>query len=183
MFKKMSRRSVAMALTFAIWHLFLIGSVAKAEGDQRESLAETRLSINGYEGILREMDVPAALLAMKELKIGQPLFLKELETIEVYGIASCQGGVLQRGTDRVHVFRLKFQSEGQAVSSINLKRQQSPQRPGLSAEDPMNTRNPSFGLFFDGTSWSGFRRVKEVLILLKGAVSQEDFFRIMEKVL
>ncbi|MBI3990467.1 MAG: hypothetical protein HY347_12730 [candidate division NC10 bacterium] len=146
-------------------------------------MAETRLSINGYEGILQGMDVPAALLAMKELKIGQPPFLKELEAIQAYGIDSSQSGVLQKGAARVHMFRLKFQSEGQAVSSINLKRQQSPQRPGLSVEDPMNTRNPDFGLFFDGTSWSGFRRQKEVVVLLKGAVSQEDFFRIMEKVL
>lgn len=182
MFKQVPRPWLALALTFAMGSVFPLGSVAIAGGNQTESMAETRLSINGYEGILREMDVPAALLAMKELKIGQPLFLKELETIEAYGIASCQGG-LQRGTDRVHVFRLKFQSEGQAISSINLKRQPT-ERPGvLVVEDPKNTRNPHFRLFFDGTSWSGFRRKNEVVVLLKGAVSQEDFFRIMEKVL
>jgi len=153
-----------------------------ATGDETEPLTGTRVNISGYEGILRAMEVPAALLAIKELGIGQPPFLKELETVEAYGVDSSRSGVLQKGTERVHVFKLTFRSEGQAVASLNLRRQRSAPRPGLMVEDPMNTRNPSFGLFFDGTSWSGFRRKQEVLILLKGAVSQEDFFRIMEKV-
>lgn len=182
MFKPILRLWYALALPLVFCLAFSLSSVAGTGGGEAEFVPEIKLSINGYEGVLRVMEVPAALLAIKELEIGQPPFLKELETVEAYGLDSSQSGVLQKGAARVHVFKLTFRSEGQAVTSLNLRRQRSAPRPGLMVEDPMNTRNPFFGLFFDGTSWSGFRRVKEVLILLKGAVPQEDFFRIMEKV-
>lgn len=172
-------RSLFLLLTFAGCLL----SLAIAGAEQNKSISETQLSINGYEGKLLEMDVPATVQAIRELKIGDPPYLKELESLDLYGINDCQGGALQKGSALVHVFKLQFSSEDQAVSVLTLKCKPTRKQSPLTVEDPTNCRNPQFGLYFDGTDWSGYRREKEVLVLLKGAVSQEDFFRIMEKVI
>ena len=174
------KRFISFVITFFLYFFLPLGSLTIAGGEQGE-----KLSIFGFEGMLQEMEVPSAISKIKKLKIGQPLFLKELEAVESYGIDSCLGGVLQRGKDQVRVFKLKFESEEKAVASINLEMGESPHgtRPPLIIEDPRNCRNPHFGLFFDGTYWSGFRRAKDVLALMRGAVSQEDFFHIMEKVI
>lgn len=176
----LNHRGFSLLLALCLSLAFCFASLTMAGG---ESPPETLLSINGYEGRLQKVEVPATVQAIRELKIGDPPYLKELDSLDSYGIESCQGGVLQKGSALVHVFRLQFQSEDQAVSVINLNRKPTTTRPPLSAEDPTNCRNPYFGLYFDGKDWSGFRRVKDVLVLLKGAVSQEDFFRIMEKVI
>jgi branched-chain amino acid transport system substrate-binding protein len=175
-----TKRFISFVITFFLYFFLPLGSLTIAGGDQSEDL-----SIFGFQGVLEEIEVPSAISKIKKLKIGQPLFLKEVDAVESYGIDSCSGGVLQRGKDKVWVFKLKFESENQAVSSINLKMGDSPygtRRP-ITVEDPQNCRNSNFGLFFDGTYWSGFRRNKGVLALMKGAVSQEDLFRIMEKVI
>lgn len=175
-----TKRFVALALTVALYLFFSLGSITIAGGGQEE-----RLSTFGFEGVLHQMDVPSAIREIKKLRIGRPPFLKDLDAVEGYGIDSSLSGVLQRGNDRVWVFKLKFESEDQALSSINLKMGKLPYgtRIPMGAEDPQNWRNSDFGLFFDGTYWSGFRRGKNVLALMKGAVSQEDFFHIMEKVI
>jgi hypothetical protein len=149
----------------------------------REALGETKLEINGYVGTLQETEVPAAIQAIKDLRIGDPPILKEQDPPAEYGINSCESGVLQKGEVRVHVFKLHFQSEDQATSAINMKCKPSKSRGPLMVEDPTNCRNPYFGLFFDGTDWSGYRREKKTLVLLKAPVSQEDFYRFMEKVI
>ena len=172
-------KGLSLLLAFAVCLVSL--SIAGAE--QSESISETQLSINGYEGKLQKVEVPAMMQAIRDLKIGDPAYLKELESLDLYGINDCQGGVLLKGANVVHVFKLQFSSEDQAVSVLNQKRKATRKQSPLTVEDPTNCRNPNFGLYFDGTDWSGYRRVKEVLVLLKGAVSQEDFFRIMEKVI
>jgi len=181
-----SKRFFALSFTVAFYLFLALGSLTIAGGEQGESIPEAaKLSIFGYEGVLYEMDVAAAIREIKELGIGQPPFLKDLDAVEDYGVDSCLSGVLQKDKEQVWVFKLKFGSEDQALSSINLKMQRSPHRarPPLTIEDPKNCRNSDFGLFFDGTYWSGFRREKEVLALMRGAVSQEDFFHIMERVI
>lgn len=175
-----TKRFVALALTVTLCLFFSLGSITIAGGGQEE-----RLSTFGFEGVLHQMDVPSAIREIKRLKIGRPPFLKDLDAVEAYGIDSSLSGVLQRGKDRVWVFKLKFESEEQALSNINQKMGELPfgtRRP-ITVEDPQNCRNSNFGLFFDGTYWSGYRRGKNVLALMKGAVSQEDFFHIMEKVI
>ncbi len=148
---------------------------------QSNAAAETKLEINGYVGVIQELKVPAAIDAIKELKIGDPQFLKEADSPDGYGIASCESGVLKKGEAQVQIFKLHFQSEDQAASAIELKCKRSKNRTALSVEDSENCRNSYFGLYFDGTYWSGYRREKETLVLLKAAVSQEDFYRFMEK--
>jgi hypothetical protein len=179
----LKNRGFSLLLPLSLSLAFCLGSLTAVGGEQSESIPETQLSINGYEGRLQKIEVPATVQAIRELKIGDPPYLKELDSVDSYGINSCQGGALQRGSTRVHVFRLQFQSEDQALSILNLKLKPSKKRSPLSVEDPTNCRTPYFGLYFDGTDWSGYRRVKDVVVLLKGAVSQEDFFRIMEKVI
>lgn len=174
-----------LLLTFGFVLAFCLGSLTAARGGESDpSSGNSRsISINGYEGRLEEIEIPASVQAVRELKIGDPPYLKELESLDSYGINGCQGGVIQKGSALVHVFRIQFGSEEQAVSVLNLKCKPSPKRSPLTVEDPTNCRNPYFGLYFDGNDWSGFRRVKDVVVLLKGAVSQEDFFKIMEKII
>ncbi len=174
------KRFISMVIGFSLSLFLSLGSVTITGGEQGE-----KLSIFGFQGMLEEIEAPSAISKIKKLKIGQPLFLKDLDSVEGYGIDSCLGGVLRRGQDKVWVIKLEFKSEDQAISSINLNRGEAPggTRSPLTVEDPRNCRNPHFGLFFDGTYWSGFRRNKGVLALMKGAVSQEDFFHIMEKVI
>jgi branched-chain amino acid transport system substrate-binding protein len=178
--RMLAKRNTSLVITFSLCLFLSFGSFTMAWGQQTE-----KLSISGFEGTLEQIEVATAISEIKKLKIGQPLFLKDLEAIEAYGIDSCLGGVLQRGNEKVWLFKVKFQSEEQAISSINLKKEKVPRRtPGtLSPEDETNMRNREFGLFFDGTNWSGYRRDKGLLALMKGAVPQEDFFRIMEKVI
>ena len=175
-----TKRSVSLVITFYLCFFLPLGSLTIVGGEQTE-----KLSIFGFEGMLEEIGVPSAISKIKKLKIGEPLFLKDLDAIEAYGINASSGGILKRGNEKVWVFKLEFGSEDQAISSINLKMGGSPQgtRKPLTIEDHRNCRNAYFGLFFDGTNWSGFRRNKGVLALMKGSVSQEDFFRIMERVL
>ncbi len=175
------RRGFSRLLIFAFGLTLVLGFLMIGPS-QSNAAEETQLQINGYEGALKPSEVPAALVAIKELKIGDPPFLKGLDTPEGYGIASCESGVLQKGSVQVHIFKLHFQSEDQATSVIQLKRNPSKKgRAPLTVEDSTNCRTPYFGLYFDGTDWSGYRREKETLVLLKGPVSQEDFYRFMEK--
>ncbi len=175
-----TKRFIFLVITLCFYSFLSLGSLTIAEGEQGE-----KLSIFGFQGMLKQMEVPSGISKIKKLKIGEPLFLKELGAVEDYGINSCSGGILKRGKDKVWVFKLKFDSEDQAISSINLKTGEGPRRTRgpLTIEDASNLRNCDFGLFFDGTYWSGFRRNNGVLALMKGAVSQEDFFRIMERVI
>jgi hypothetical protein len=174
------RQDLSRLLIFALGLTLVLGFLMIGTS-QRNAAAETKLEINGYAGVIQELKVPAALDAIKELKIGDPQFLKEADSPDGYGIASCESGVLQKGEVQVHIFKLHFQSEDQAASAINLKCKRSKNRSALSVEDSENCRNSYFGLYYDGTYWSGYRREKETLVLLKAAVSQEDFYRFMEK--
>ena len=180
-----ARGSVVSFLALVLWTLILLGSmpVAAADQDKGEAASETRLNVNGYEGVLEKIEVPEAVLAIEKLEIGDPPFLNKLDSPEAYGILSCQGGVLKKGEATVHLFRLQFPSEEKVMANLHLKCKRTPKKGPLMVEDPTNCRNPDFGLYFDGTYWSGFRSEKGTLALLKGAVSQEDFFRMMEKAL
>jgi hypothetical protein len=174
------RQDLSRLLISVLGVTLVLGFMMSGAG-QRNAAAETKLEINGYVGVIQELKVPAAIDAIKELKIGDPQFLKEADNPDGYGIASCESGVLKKGEVQVHIFKLHFQSEDQAASAIELKCKRSKNRAPLSVEDPENCRDSHFGLYFDGTYWSGYRREKETLVLLKAAVSQEDFYRFMEK--
>ncbi|MDH7500012.1 MAG: hypothetical protein QHH30_06455 [candidate division NC10 bacterium] len=173
----------SLLLTVTLSLAFWLDPLPALAGGQNDSPSENLLSIDGYEGKLENIEIPATVQAIRELQIGDPAFLQELGSLDSYGISNCQGGVLQKGSAVVHVFKVRFRSEEQAVSVLNLKRKPSSKRGPLMVEDATNCRNPDFGLYFDGNDWSGFRRVKEVVVLLKGPVSQEDFFKIMEKII
>jgi hypothetical protein len=174
------RQDLSRLLIFVLGVTLVFGFMMSGAG-QRNAAAETKLEINGYVGVIQELKVPAAIDAIKELKIGDPQFLKEADSPNGYGIASCESGILKKGEAQVQIFKLHFQSEDQAASAIELKCKRSKNRSPLSVEDPENCRNSYFGLYFDGTYWSGYRREKETLVFLKAAVSQEDFYRFMEK--
>jgi len=158
-----TKRNTFWVITFSLFIFLCFGSLKAARGEQIE-----KLSISGFGGTLKQIEVSAAISEIKKLKIGQPPFLKDLDTIEAYGINSCSGGVLQKRNEEVWVFKLTFQSEEQAISSLNLKkeRQKGHATHGtLAPEDETNVRNHDFGLFFDGSNWSGYRRNGGVLAL------------------
>ena len=116
------KRFIALTLTLAFYLFFSSGSTAISGGDQIGSALESaKLSIAGYEGMLKKMDVPGAIEAIRALRIGHPPFLKHIEKIQDCGIHSGVGGVLEKGKNQVKVFKLKFESDDQAISSINLK--------------------------------------------------------------
>jgi len=152
-------------------------------GDTARAIEETELRIFGFEGVLQNTDVTNALSEIKGLRIGQPPFLKDMGPTD-HRIDKAHSAVLRKGRDEVRLFKLKFESEQQAIASLNLKTQ-----PGqhdsinpYTIEDPKNCRNQDFGLFFDGTYWSGFRRNTDVIAIMKGDLTQEDMFHIMEEI-
>jgi branched-chain amino acid transport system substrate-binding protein len=155
-----------------------------ATAPEKAPLKGGEVSYYGFEGNLRKIPVPDVLQAVKDAKFGQPPFLKVLDAGPDCGIRSSVGGVLQRGNDQVQVFKLQFESEDLATASINLKKTRlKTQGSILQGEDPQNCRNCDFGLFFDKTQWSGYRRDRDVVALIKGKVSQEEIFHLMTEVL
>ena len=152
-------------------------------GDTARAIEETELRIFGFEGMLQKADVATALTEIKELHIGQPPFLRDLGTTD-HGVDKAHSAVLRKGRDEVRLFRLRFESEDQAIASLNLETQ-----PGqhdsinpYTIEDPKNCRNQDFGLFFDGMYWSGYRRNTDVIAIMKGDLTQEDMFHLMEEI-
>ncbi len=152
-------------------------------GESACAIEETELRVSGFEGILQRTDVAHALSEIKGLRIGQPPFLRDLGATD-HGIEMALAAVLRKGRDEVRVFKLKFESEDQAIASLNLDRQAGPQDSinPYTIEDPKNCRNRDFGLFFDGMYWSGFRRSTDVIAVMKGDVTQEDMFHLMEEI-
>lgn len=177
----LTKQGFSLFIVFTLGLVLTCGPLTTAFGGQEEAVPEIKLNIDGYVGILQKMEIPVALAAIKDLKVGDPPFLKELENADDYGIVSVRGGVLQKGDSQAQVYRIHFASEEKADSALEMKKKSGTKRAPLMVEDPMNCRTPEFGLYCDGKNWSGFRREKEVLVLIKGAVSQEEFFRFMEK--
>lgn len=172
--------------TFLAWFCLafaLLSLLAIAQAEKGEDAAGMKISIFGYEGILEPMEAGQALDTIRTLVIGDPPFLREEVDASSASLASCLAGKIQKGEKVVHFFRLRFSSEASALSALNQKRKATRKESPLSVEDPSNCRTPYFGLYFDGKQWAGYRRAEGLLVLLKGAVSQEDFFHIMEKAL
>ena len=183
MFKK---RQLVHVLLLVSCLIMALGAVTGAAADpEKAPLKGGEVSLYGFEGNLREIPVPDALQAIKDAKFGYPPFLKVLDAGPDCGFHSSVGGVLRRGNDQVQVFKLQFESEDLASASINLKktRLKTPTASLARAEDPRNCRNGDFGLYFDETYWSGYRRDKDVVALIKGNVSQEEIFHLMTEIL
>jgi|GEM_PF-3569274 len=179
----MSKLSEAKAFVLSLGMLAFLWILAPAQAGEGGISAATQISINGYEGTLEPVEVGVALDTARALGIGDPPFLKEDLNAASAGIVSCLAGTIQKEERVVHFLRLQFVSEAAALSALNQMRKATRKESPLSVEDPSNCRNPHFGLYFDGKQWSGYRRVEGSLVLLKGAISQEDFFRLMEKAL
>ena len=148
-----------------------------------DTVRATELRIFGFEGTLQKTDVANALIEIKDLRIGLPPFLRDLGPTD-FGIEQAQSALLRKGRDEVRLFKLEFESEQQAIASLNLEMQAGPNDSinPYTIEDPMNCRNQDFGLFFDGTYWSGFRRNTDVIAIMKGDITREDMFHLMEEV-
>ena len=148
-----------------------------------DTAGATELRIFGFEGTLQKADVTDALTEIKDLQIGLPPFLKDLGATD-FGVEQAQSALLRKGRDEVRLFKLKFESEQQAIASLNLKMQAGPHDSinPYTIEDPMNCRNQDFGLFFDGMYWSGFRRNTDVIAIMKGDITREEMFHLMEEV-
>jgi hypothetical protein len=175
----MSTKQQVVLVTALLGALFFCGGW----GDTARAIEETELHIFGFEGVLQKADVAKALTEIKGLRIGQPPFLRDLGPTD-HGIDKAHSALLRKGRDEVRLFKLKFESEDRAIASLNLETQ-----PGqhdsinpYTIEDPKNCRNQDFGLFFDGMYWSGFRRNTDVIAIMKGDLTQEDMFHLMEEI-
>ena len=181
----MVKRTYVLALAVFVGCFLAVGgwALGAAEGSG-PVLKSTKMSIFGFEGTLQKVSADAAVSTVLAMKIGKPPFLKTVEEMAGCSVVAAVSGTLKHGKDAVRVFKLKFGSEEQAVSVINLERERGPEdsRSPLKVEDPRNMRNRDFGLFFDGRTWTGFRRQGDVLALMKGAVSQEAMFHMMEEI-
>ncbi len=152
-------------------------------GDTARAIEGAELRIFGFEGVLQKADVANALSEIRDLRIGRPPFLRDLGPTDD-GIEKAHSAVLRKGRDEVRLFKLKFESEDRAIASLNLETRPSQydSTNPYTIEDPKNCRNQDFGLFFDGTYWSGFRRNTDVIALMKGDLTQEDMFHLMEEI-
>jgi len=96
------RRGFSRLLIFAFGLTLVLGFLTIG-ASQSNAAEETPLQINGYEGALKPSEVPAALTAIKEMKIGDPPFLKELDTQKDMGLPPARAGYCRRA-------RLRFTS-------------------------------------------------------------------------
>ena len=89
-----------------------------------------------------------------------------------------------KGQVRVPVAKLTFRSEEEAIEALNLISFDS--HDNASEEDNpdkerLNFRDTDSGRYTDGTYWSGYKRIKNVLVLAAGGIPFEDLQMILDE--
>ncbi len=153
--------------------------------DYRFGSPSRPLSVEGYEGKIYEGEPGISIWMLLHFAFGRPPFLKEFAMIDEYGLKSCFVGSLFRGEVRVPVFRLIFRSEKEAIEALNIGSPEGEEGDQQTKEplDRVNYRNSDSGVYTDGTFWSGYRRVKNVLALAEGGIPREDLEKILDLLL
>jgi hypothetical protein len=141
------------------------------------------LSIGGYKGDIYESSPRRIMWMVTHIAFGRPVFIQESHSIEAYGLASCFMGAVSKDAVQVQVFKLVFRSEGAAIKILNLDSFESVEAPGGEGKDQArqtNFRDADRGFYAYGTHSSGYKRVKNILILAGGRVSFEDLQTILD---
>jgi branched-chain amino acid transport system substrate-binding protein len=150
--------------------------------DHRFKGAGRQIQVGEYQGKIYESEPRIAVWLLLHFAFGRPPFLREFPHTDDYGFKACYAGGLFKGEVRVHLFKLVFRSEKEAVEALNFEpRESEGVEAGESApQDQVNHRDADFGVYTDGTFWSGYKRIRNVVFLVAGAIPREDLQRILD---
>ncbi|HEX9920327.1 MAG TPA: hypothetical protein VGB21_02425, partial [Candidatus Methylomirabilis sp.] len=135
-----------------------------------------QIKVGEYQGKIYESEPGITVWLLLHFAFGRPPFLRELSPIDEYGFKACFTGGLFKGQVRVPVFKLVFRSEKEAIEALNFKASDAEGE----AKDQVSYRDADSGIYTDGTFWSGYKRVKNVVILVEGGIPREDLRMILE---
>jgi branched-chain amino acid transport system substrate-binding protein len=140
------------------------------------------IKVGEYQGKMYESEPGITVWLLLHFAFGRPPFLRELPQIDDYGFKACYAGALFRGDVRVPLFKLVFRSEKDAIAALNFEARESEEGGEGEGEraDPLNYRNADSGLYTDGTFWSGYKRIKNVVVLIEGGIPRDDLRMILE---
>ena len=127
------------------------------------------VNIGEYKGKIYETDPGITMWMVLHFAFGRPPFLKEFPIIDEYGFKSCFMGALFKGQVRVPIVKLIFRSEEDAIEALNLE--------GFEAGGSRDTHS---GLYTDGTFWTGYKRVKNIMVMAEGGIPREDLLMILD---
>ena len=150
--------------------------------DYRFKGASRRIQVGEYQGKINESEPGITVWLLLHFAFGRPPFLRELPHIDDYGFKACYTGALFKGDVRVPLFKLVFRSEKEAVEALNFEpRELEGVESGESApQDQINHRDADSGVYTDGTFWSGYKRIRNVVFLVEGGIPREDLQRILD---
>ena len=135
-----------------------------------------QIKVGEYQGKIYESEPGITVWLLLHFAFGRPPFLRELSPIDEYGFKACFTGGLFKGQVRVPVFKLVFRSEREAIEALNFKASDAEGE----AKDQVSYRDADSGIYTDGTFWAGYKRVKNVVILVEGGIPREDLRMILE---
>lgn len=142
------------------------------------------VGIGEYRGKIQETQPELAMWMVLHFAFGRPPFIKDFTMIDDYGLKSCITGALFKGQVRVPVAKLTFRSEEEAIEALNLVSFDFHDMAG-EGDNPdkerVNFRDADSGRYTDGTYWSGYERVKNVLVLAAGGIPLEDLQMILDE--
>jgi len=141
-----------------------------------------QIKVGEYQGKIYESEPGIAVWLLLHFAFGRPPFLREFPHIDDYGFKTCYAGALFRGEVRVPLFKLVFRSEKEAIEALNFEPRESE---GVEAgegapKDQVNHRDADSGVYTDGTFWSGYKRIGNVVFLAEGGIPREDLQRILD---
>jgi hypothetical protein len=150
--------------------------------DYRFRVPSKQIKVGEYQGKIYESEPGITVWLLLHFAFGRPPFLRELSPIDEYGFKACFAGALFKGQVRVPVFKLVFRSEKEAIEALNFEARESEGMGQGEGErvDPVNYRNADSGVYTDGTFWSGYKRIENVVVLIEGGIPQDDLRMILE---
>jgi branched-chain amino acid transport system substrate-binding protein len=150
--------------------------------DYRFKGASRQIQVGEYQGKIYESEPGITVWLLLHFAFGRPPFLKELPHIDDYGFKACYAGALFKGEVRVPLFKLVFRSEKEAVEALNFEARESE---GVEAgeggpQDQVNHRDADSGVYTDGTFWSGYKRIGNIVLFVEGGIPQQDLQMILD---
>ncbi len=150
--------------------------------DHRFKGAGRQIEVGEYQGKIYDSEPRITVWMLLHFVFGRPPFLREFPHTDDYGFKACYAGALFKGDVRVPLFKLVFRSEKEAIEALNFEpRESEGVESGESApQDQVNHRDADFGVYTDGTFWSGYKRIRNVVFLVAGGIPREDLQRILD---
>jgi len=150
--------------------------------DHRFKGASRQIQVGEYQGKIYESEPRITVWMLLHFVFGRPPFLREFPHTDDYGLKTCYAGALFQGDVRVPLFKLVFRSEKEAIEALNFEARESEGIGQGEGErvDPVNYRNADSGVYTDGTFWSGYKRIENVVVLIEGGIPQDDLRMILE---